>query len=529
MVELNELLMIIGIVVIFVLILAVILWDQIRQMRKKSTLSKAAPSSPSSFDKESKTKMMSQLDKRENKKRRERILEGGTIPELSELVIYYPTRNEKITTPAIDVRGKTAIKSIVWINDQAAFVDVDGSFIGSIYLHKGKNDIDIVTIGPYGKKLATNVPVNCTSKEAPKATDQYLLPEIGVDIHFESYAEQKTDEKTRPTEAIETEKTKKRRRKELTEEAATSEAVKVTDNTIEVPESEIDPSILAALKGDDLFETPPPADEEGIALESIPGDDIATDQIPEIPDVDEITKPEEPEASIPQIPDIDKEDEIEEEPSVEEDETKIDESVKLIEEVIKEDEPSAEEEQLDDDGFPLDKMMPLMKDEHKKSTESEEQLAELKPLQQEMKGTKKLKIETKKQVLDDDRTTTILQHTGFTEREDGDLIQVIKIEKRIEHVKNKWYTTIGLVNISDVEFTTVELSEFISGTMKLDDNLPVNIVEPSIEHLPEGNKITWVINALKPQMKLFITYFEKVNPLEVVPEELHQPIIKVRR
>jgi hypothetical protein len=174
-------------------------------------------------------------------------------------------------------------------------------------------------------------------------------------------------------------------------------------------------------------------------------------------------------------------------------------------------------------------MMPLMKDEHKKSTESEEQLAELKPLQQEMKGTKKLKIETKKQVLDDDRTTTILQHTGFTEREDGDLIQVIKIEKRIEHVKNKWYTTIGLVNISDVEFTTVELSEFISGTMKLDDNLPVNIVEPSIEHLPEGNKITWVINALKPQMKLFITYFEKVNPLEVVPEELHQPIIKVRR
>ncbi|TET30919.1 MAG: hypothetical protein E3J70_03490, partial [Candidatus Heimdallarchaeota archaeon] len=127
----TEVWYIVGIGAIFFVVVAIILWDQIRQARKKSSLHQTAHGSPSSFDRESKTRMMTKLDKRESRIRRERILEGGTLPTLSELVVYFPSNNEKITTAEVDVRGKTAIKSIVWINNQASFVDVDGSFIGT--------------------------------------------------------------------------------------------------------------------------------------------------------------------------------------------------------------------------------------------------------------------------------------------------------------------------------------------------------------------------------------------------------------
>ncbi|MHA1244222.1 MAG: hypothetical protein ACTSP7_06560 [Candidatus Heimdallarchaeota archaeon] len=79
----NGVLMIVGITIVFSIVVVVILWDQIRNARRQSRdLAKSAHGSPSSFDAESKTKMMTRIDKRESMIRRERILEGGTLPEL---------------------------------------------------------------------------------------------------------------------------------------------------------------------------------------------------------------------------------------------------------------------------------------------------------------------------------------------------------------------------------------------------------------------------------------------------------------
>ena len=62
MADFNNVLMIVGIAVVFGIVIAVILWDQIRNARKQSkNLDKSAQGSPSSFDAESKTKMMTRI------------------------------------------------------------------------------------------------------------------------------------------------------------------------------------------------------------------------------------------------------------------------------------------------------------------------------------------------------------------------------------------------------------------------------------------------------------------------------------
>lgn len=509
-----QLYMILGISGIFVLVIGSILWNQIRQARKGSSLSESAHGSPSSFDAETKTKMLFRLDKRETQLRRERILEGGTLPELSELIIYSPVKDEKIDSPEVDIRGKVAIKSIVWVNCQAAFVDVDGSFIGSVPLTRGKNDLEIVVIGPYGKSIYTSFDINCTSKEAPNlpAGTKILLPNIGLDIHSDS----RTESYIANSESVASE-----------DGVPSMKYASPPSDPIIVSESEIDPSVLAALKGDPIADTP-------IDIPDIPDLGIIeaaeeTMQIPDIPDilgddsVDEVQIPD-----IPNIPDVDK-DEVNEESAVSEDSKAIDESVKIIEETMK----IEEESEKPDSQFPLDKMLPVQPGDNKKVVEEEEEekieLSEFQPLHQDIVGFQELTVVTTHQKLKDERSTEILQYSGLISREDGEEIKILKIEKRIEKIDNRWFSTLGIANLTDAELSLIEISEFISSTFKIKDMLPVNVLEPIVNTLPEGVKITWTINDMKPQMKLFITYNEDVNPLELISEEQKTPKIAIRR
>ncbi|MHA1365962.1 MAG: hypothetical protein ACTSXA_05765 [Candidatus Heimdallarchaeota archaeon] len=493
----NGVLMIVGITIVFSIVVVVILWDQIRNVRRQSRdLAKSAHGSPSSFDAESKTKMMTRIDKRESMIRRERILEGGTLPELVELAIYTPTLNEKIATPEVDVRGKTAIKSIVWINNQAAFVDVDGSFIGTIKLHKGKNTLEIVSIGPYGKAMRTKLAVNCSAKEAitPQSSgDEYLLPQPGIDIHA-------SDEMDDSYAIVE---------RTTIDETSDNQIITQPGSQIIVPESEIDPTVLAALRGDPLSEEPV------IPEESVSLDDIGEDMIPGIP---EIGGPEEDDDQIPEIPDVVTEvEEKVDEPITEETDEEIEEAVKDIEELVK------IEEETSSDEFEPDKILPIQ------AEKDGLELDEFQPLHQQEEGTQELVVETTEQSLKDDRSTVIIHHNGLVKREDGEIIPILKIEKRIENVEGKWFTTIGLANISDVELKEIKISEFITNTFKLKDKLPANVEKPIVETLPDGNKISWVINSVKPQMKVFITYTEKANPIEVTSEEQRKAKIVVRK
>ncbi len=505
---------------ILLIVVLIFLIDQIRQARKKGTLESTAHGSPSSYDSESKLKMMTRLDKRESKIRRERILDGGTLPEISELIVYFPNMNEKLNSTEVDVRGKTAVKSIVWINNQAAFVDVDGSFIGTIKLFKGKNTVKIVAIGPYGGTMGTEITVNCIVKDAITQSSsglKYLLPDASLDIrHEDRHPMPPTDGE------IQTISIAKKKKVKQPEEALPIQTTRHTvDDPILASQSEIDPSVLAVLKGDELTEEALTV-ETDIPIEDIEPESIALeipeDEIPPIPDIIE----PEIKQSLPSIPkDIVKE---EEEEVVETpiDEDDLMESVKLLEEVV---EPKEK-----DKTFQPDKMLPKQPGEKVVEDESiETKLAEFQPLKQDDAKTHTLIVETKTQKLDDARSTVILQHNGHTRNEDGELIQVLKIEKRIEHVKNKWYSTLGIANISDVELRKIELSEFISNTMVITEKLPINVEDPLTEHLPEGTRITWTINAVKPQMKLFITYSEDKNPLSIITEKQTQPKIKIRK
>ncbi|MBK5113671.1 MAG: hypothetical protein KGD59_12430 [Candidatus Heimdallarchaeota archaeon] len=505
----NEVWYIVGIGAIFFTVVGFILWDQIRQQRKKSSLDQGSHGSPSSFDKESKTRMMTKLDQRESRIRRERILEGGTLPTLNELVVYFPSKNEKITTAEVDVRGKTAIKSIVWINNQASFVDVDGSFIGTVKLFKGKNPVDIVAIGPYGNTLTSSLQVNCTSRDAPplqSTSSTYLLPDQAFDIRHDVTSGTTQTSAEVYQGAVPEDKLLKRKRGRQ-EDSVFPVVTPTTQDSIIVPESEIDPSVLAALKGE-------PLSEETISVQSVVSlDEIESETTLEISELD-----------IPPIPEIPKdiiEDEIPETPAIIEDEKAVEESVDLLEELVESEEK-----------FEPDEMVPKQPGEKVEEEEDEFETIELdefKPLHQQEEGTHELEIETKTQKLDDERSTIILQHNGILKSEDGKVTQVLKIEKRIECIDGKWYSTLGIANISDFELKKLELIEFISNTMELSDDLPTNVEDPVIDTLPEGVKVTWIANDVKPQAKIFLTYTEQVNPLEVIAEEQAKPKVIIRK
>lgn len=504
----NEIWYIVGIGAIFFVVVAIILWDQIRQARRKGGLSQTAHGTPSSFDRESKTRMMTKLDKRESRIRRERILEGGTLPTLSELVVYFPSNNEKINTAEVDVRGKTAIKSIVWINNQASFVDVDGSFIGTVKLFKGKNPLDIVAIGPYGNTLTSSLQINCSSKDAPSsqsASLAYFLPDHAFDIRHDISSGTAQSSAEVLAAAIPADKLLKRKRGK--EESVFPVVPTQTQESIIVPESEIDPSVLAALKGE-------PLSEETISVQSV----VSLDEI------ESETSAEISESEIPPIPEIPKdiEEEIPETPAIlEEDEEAIEESVEILEELVE-----------SEGKFEPDEMVPKQPGEKVKEEKDELEAIELdefKPLQQQEEGTHELDIETKTQKLDDERSTVILQHNGSLKSEDGEITQVLKIEKRIECIEGKWYSTLGIANTSDFEIKKLELIEFISNTMEISDELPTNVEEPVVDTLPEGVKVTWIANDVKSQMKIFITYTEQVNPLEIISEEQAKPKVIIRK
>ncbi|HUT81543.1 MAG TPA: hypothetical protein VMZ29_10110 [Candidatus Bathyarchaeia archaeon] len=505
---------------IIIVVVLIFLIDQIRQARKKGTLETTAHGSPSSYDPDSKLKMMTRLDKRESMIRRERILEGGTLPEISELIVYFPNMNEKITSPEVDVRGKTAVKSIVWINNQASFVDVDGSFIGTIKLFKGKNNIKIVAVGPYGGTMGTELSINCTAKNAisqSSSEPKYLLPDISLDFRHEDRHPMPPTE----SETLAINIANRKKVKQSEDILPILPPKHAFDDPIIASQSEIDPSVLAVLKGDELTEDNLTV-ETDISLEEIEPEsillDIPEDDIPPIPDIIE----PEIDQSLPSIPsDVIKENE-EEIIDVSIDEDDLAESVKLLEEVV--------EPKKKDPSFQPDKMLPKQPGEKIVEDDSiETKLAEFQPLKQDDAKTHTLIVETKTQKLDDARSTVILQHNGHTRNIDGELVQVLKIEKRIEKIKNKWFSTLGIANISDVELRKMEINEFISNTMVITEKLPINVEDPTIEHLPEGTRITWIINAVKPQMKLFITYTEDVNPLSVITEKQTQPKIKIRK
>ncbi|NHJ48491.1 MAG: hypothetical protein FK733_11965 [Asgard group archaeon] len=522
----NELWYVIGITGIVVIVVSIIIFDQVRGYRKKKGIDSSAHGSPSSFDAESKTKMLTKLDKRESRIRRERILEGETLPELSELVIYFPGKNEKIDAVEVDVRGKTAIKSIVWVNNQAAFVDVDGSFIGTVLLYKGKNMIDVIAIGPHGKAMKSSVPINCTAKDAIQqgATGySYMLPHHTLEI--------KQDDIPSPpptpgadVQSVSVSKRKRDKEAEATGMDFVAKPTKKSDPII-ASEAEIDPSVLAALKGDSIVEETPVIETE-VSLDEIGPDSIT----PEIPPIPEIVDAEE-EQKLPSIPDVVKEEETDEVPVIETDEAEIDESVKLLEEVIE------TEEETDEEEFAPDKMLPItkkdqIKDAQKKTTEDdleEIKLDEFQPLKPADQGAQELVVETKIQELKDERSTIILQHNGLMRGENSELVQVLKIEKRIEQVKDKWFTTLGIVNISDIDISKLELCEYITNSMELTEKLPINVEEPIVDNLPEGVKITWVMNDIKSEAKVFITYSENINPLNIIKDEQKQPSIVIRK
>lgn len=494
---------------IFILVVSIFVVNHFLQVKRKSSLDQDAHGTPSSFDRDSKTRMMTKLDKRESRIRRERILEGGSLPTLTELVVYFPSNNEKITTAEIDVRGKTAIKSIVWINNQASFVDVDGSFIGTVKLYKGKNPIDIVAIGPYGNILASSMQINCASKDAPStqsASPGYLLPDQAFDIRHDYTLGAIQPSPEVQSGAIPDDKLVKRKRGK--DESVFPEVTPTqAPESIIVPESEIDPSVLAALKGE-------PLSEETISVQSV----VSLDEIePE-------TSAEISESEIPPIPEIPKditEEEIPETPAIIEDEKAIEESVDLLEEIVE-----------SEGKFEPDEMVPKQPGE-KVSEEEDEleaiELDEFKPLQQQEEGSQELEIETKTQKLDDDRSTVIQQHNGVLKSEDGEITQVLKIEKRIECIDGKWYSTLGIANISNFEIKKLELIEFISNTMELSDELPSNVEDPVVDTLPEGVKVTWIANDVKSQAKIFLTYTEQVNPLEVIGEDQAKPKVIIRK
>ncbi|NHJ38989.1 MAG: hypothetical protein FK731_03075 [Asgard group archaeon] len=517
----NSLYYILGIVGIFIIVIGIIVWDQIRSARKKRAADTTAHGSPSSFDAESKTKMMTKLDKRESQIRRERILEGEVLPELSELVVYFPTKNEKIDAVEVDVRGKTAIRAIVWINNQASFVDVDGSFIGTVLLYKGKNILDIVAVGPRGRTMKTSIPVNCVAKDAitrSVTSHTYLLPDHSLEIKHDDIPAPPPSPGSDVTTIPITKK-----RKETQPEGLLEEFPVKTGDPIIASETEIDPSVLAALKGDTIVEETPVM-ESAVSLDEISTETISPEiEIPPIPDILE----SEDDQKLPSIPkDIVKEEEHPEPPPLPEDELEIIESVKILEEVI----------DSDKEAFEPDEMIPLTKKEQidaakpdDKDELNEIKLDEFQPLKQKEEGSQELVVETKIQELDDDRSTIILQHNGLLRNEDGELIQILKLEKRIEKIKNKWFSTLGLVNISKLSLIKAEICEYISNTMKLTDKLPVNVEEPIIDTLPEGVRITWIINEIKPKMKVFITYSEDTNPLFIIKDEQKQPSIRIRK
>lgn len=520
----NSLYYILGIVGIFVIVIGIIVWDQIRSARKKRDSNTSAHGSPSSFDAESKTKMMTKLDKRESLIRRERILEGEVLPELSELVVYFPSKNEKIDTVEVDVRGKTAIKSIVWINNQASFVDVDGSFIGTVLLYKGKNILDIVAVGPRGRTMKSSVPVNCVAKDAiPQSATSYTypLPDHSLEIKHDDIP---TTPPSPGSDVLTVPITKKR--KEMKSDAISVEFTTKTGDPIVASETEIDPSVLAALKGDTIVEQIPVM-ESAVSLDEITPETLSP-EIPDIaiPPIPELIEPED-EQKLPSIPkDIVKEEKPSEIPSLLEDESEIIESVKILEEVV----------DSDKEIFEPDEIIPLTKKEQidAAKTEDKDELEEIKldefqPLKQKEEGSQELVVETKIQELNDDRSTTILLHNGLLRSEDGELIQILKVEKRIEKIKDKWFSTLGLVNISKIHLIKAEMSEYITNTMNLSEKLPVNVEEPIIDTLPEGVKITWVINEIKPKMKVFITYSEDTNPLLLIKDEQKQPTITIRK
>ena len=496
-----------GIFGLFLMVALIFLINHLQQAKKKSGLDQTAHGTPSSFDKESKTRMMTKLDKRESQIRRERILEGGTLPTLSELVVYSPANNEKIDTPEVDVRGKTAIKSIVWINNQASFVDVDGSFIGTVKLFRGKNPVDIVVIGPYGSTLTSSLQVVCTARNAPplqSTSPKYLLPDHAFDIRHDvtSGAAQPTTDR-QPTAVSEDKMIRRKRGKD--ESVFPKPVTPKPQDSIIVPESEIDPSVLAALKGE-------PLSEEAISVQSV----VSPEEI-EIESIDEISDSE-----IPPIPEIPKdiiEEELETTTVIEEDEEKIEESVDLLEEIIE-----------SEDKFEPDEMVPKQPGDKVKEDDLEEiKLDEFKPLHQQEEGTHELEIETKTQQLDDKRSTTIFQHTAILKGEEGEVTQVLKIEKRIECIDGKWFSTLGLANTSDIEIKKLEIIEFVSNTMELPDEYRTNVEEPIIDTLPEGVQVTWVANKVKPQMKIFLTYTELVNPLEIISKKQTKPRIIIRK
>ena len=177
-------------------------------------------------------------------------------------------------------------------------------------------------------------------------------------------------------------------------------------------------------------------------------------------------------------------------------------------------------------------MLPKQPGDDISSADEEEELIELsefQPLQQNIVGLQTLKVETSHQKLKDERSTEILQYSGMLAREDGEIIKILKIEKRIENIDGKWFSTLGIANLTDTDFSLVEVTEFISNTFKIKNMLPVNVLEPIIDTTPEGVKIVWTINDVKPQMKLFMTYIEDVNPLEIISEEQKTPKIVIKR
>jgi len=69
-----------------------------------------------------------------------------------KLSVIKPSENQRIDGNVVEIEGKTDPYATVKINDDDAYINLDGSFRKTLYLFSGKREIKIVSENRYGKR-----------------------------------------------------------------------------------------------------------------------------------------------------------------------------------------------------------------------------------------------------------------------------------------------------------------------------------------------------------------------------------------
>ncbi|MFH0863939.1 MAG: hypothetical protein V1858_02550 [Candidatus Gottesmanbacteria bacterium] len=90
-------------------------------------------------------------------------------PQISLLTLTAPENDIIVQTPRVDISGKTSIGSTVVINgplaDEVIEATGDGSFVVSLDLEEGSNDIQVTAYGVNGSEKTETRMVNYTKEE----------------------------------------------------------------------------------------------------------------------------------------------------------------------------------------------------------------------------------------------------------------------------------------------------------------------------------------------------------------------------